>query len=409
MGKTTYELTPRDVLFFRDARPMDVDKRKDDVFNVGHGAHWPRPDQLFSAVIHELVRDPSAPEGAWYGKVKDLRVTGPFPLRNGTLYLPMPLDWDMNLVAFDVALGTTDIPAPLTAGFADRVVEKKSYPKWIPVADYARYLRGEVERGKGPTKEDEPEKDKPANGDRSLALCEPRFGTTLDATTGASKRADGKTGSGRYAAEYLRLGKGVTFVCAVETERDAELKDRWVRFGGQGGLVRFEAADDLDARLRALPQGTPTRFVRWTLLAPALFAKGWYPNWLEETVDGTRTGKVMLPMEEVLRRPGESRAAYRARMNVERRPFETARLIAACVGKAVAFSGYDSQDREKPTELAVPAGASYVFACETVEEAQKLVAALHLKARSDLGEKGFGLGVCSYVSEPEKFTAESNN
>ena len=66
MGKTTYELTPRDVLFFRDARPMDVDKsRKDDIFNVGHGANWPRPDQLFSAVIQDLVRDPSAPGGAW--------------------------------------------------------------------------------------------------------------------------------------------------------------------------------------------------------------------------------------------------------------------------------------------------------------------------------------------------------
>lgn len=405
MGKTTYELTPRDVLFFRDARPMDVDKsRKDDIFNVGHGANWPRPDQLFSAVIHELVRDPSAPEGAWYGKVSDLRVTGPFPLRNGELYLPMPLDWDMNLVTFDATIGATDIPAPLMAGFADRVVEKKSYPKWIPVADYTRYLGGEVGRGKAPT-----EADAPTNDDALLFLREPRFGTTLDAATGASKRVEGRTESGRYMAEYLRLGTGVKFVCAVETVHDAELRDRWVRFGGQGGLVRFEAADDLDARLRALPQGTPTRFVRWTLLAPALFAKGWYPNWLEETADGTRTGKVMLPMEEVLRRPGESRAAYRARMKVEMRPFETARLIAACVWKAVAFSGYDSQDREKPTELAVPAGSSYVFACETVEEARKLVAALNLKALSDLGEKGFGLGVCSYVSEPEKFTAESNN
>lgn len=405
MGKTTYELTPRDVLFFRDARPMDVDKsRKDDIFNVGHGANWPRPDQLFSAVIHDLVRDPSAPEGAWYGKVSDLRVTGPFPLRNGELYLPMPLDWDMNLVVFDATIGATDIPAPLMAGFADRVVEKKSYPKWIPVADYTRYLRCEVGLGKAPT-----EADAPTNDDALLFLREPRFGTTLDAATGASKRLEGRTESGRYMAEYLRLGTGVTFVCAVETVHDAELRDRWVRFGGQGGLVRFEAADDLDARLRALPQGMPTRFVRWTLLAPALFAKGWYPNWLEETADGTRTGKVMLPMEEVLRRPGESRAAYRARMKVEMRPFETARLIAACVGKAVAFSGYDSQDREKPTELAVPAGSSYVFACGTVEEAQKLVAALHLKALSALGEKGFGLGVCSYVSEPEKFTAESNN
>lgn len=397
MGKTTYELTPRDVLFFRDARPMDVDKsRTDDVFNVGHGANWPRPDQLFSAVIHELIHNPSTPECEWYGKVPDLRVTGPFPQWNGNLHLPMPLDWDMNLFEFDKTTGVTDVPAPLTAGFADRVVEKKSYPKWISVEDYKRYLNGEVGRGKGAEEPDEPK-----NDDGFLFQREPRVGTTLDAATGASKRVEGRTESGRYTAEYLRLGKDVKMLCAVETERAAELKGSWVRFGGQGGLVRFDdEASDLDAQLRALPQGAPTRFVRWTLLAPALFAKGWYPNWLEGTTDKTRTGKVMLPTEKVLRRPGETRAAYRARMNAERHPFETAHLIAACVGKAAAFSGYDSQDCEKPTELAVPAGASYVFACDTDEEAQKLVEVLHLKPLSDLGEKGFGLGVCSYVPAP---------
>lgn len=408
MGKTTYELTPRDVLFFRDARPMDVNKAgTDDHFNVGHGANWPRPDLLFSAVIHELVRDPRAPEGAWYGKVSDLRVTGPFPLWKDELYLPMPLDWDMNLIRFDAAIGATDVPAPLTAGFADRVVEKKSYPRWISAKDYVRYLTGDVGRGKGAQETDEP-----ANRDSALCQCEPRLGTTIDAKTGASKRGDGPAESGRYAAEYLRLGTGVKMVCAIETVHDGELKDRWIRFGGQGGLVHCVAGEkDLAAQLEGLAKskGNPTRFVRWTLLTPALFAKGWYPNWLEETADGSRTGKVMISMDKVLRRPGESRATYRARMKVEMKPFETARLIAACVGKPVAYSGYDSQTREKPTELAVPAGSAYVFVCETVEEAASLVKALDLKPLSDLGEKGFGLGVCSYVDEPREFKVESNN
>lgn len=405
MGKTTYELEARDLLFFRDARPMDVDKKRtDDVFNVGHGANWPRPDHLFSAVIHELIRDPAAPERAWYGQVPDLRVTGPFPLLGEELYLPMPLDWDMRLVAFDAQVGVTDAPQPLTAGFADRVVEKKAYPRWIAVADYARYLTGKVGVGKGPK-----EADAPDNADGTLFQREPRLGTTLDAATGASKRVAGRTESGRYAAEYLRLGKDVKMVCEIETNQDSKLEGCWLRFGGQGGLVRCaKTKKTLDERLGRLPQGTPTRFVRWTLLTPALFAKGWYPNWLEETEGDVRTGKVMLPMEKVLRRPGESRASYRARMKVECRPFETARLVAACIGKAVAFSGYDSREREKPTELAVPAGSAYVFECATVEEAEKLVDVLNLKPLSDLGEKGFGLGVCSYVAAPEKFTAESN-
>lgn len=406
MAKKSFELSPRDVLFFRDARPMDVNKdRTGDVFNVGHGAYWPRPDQLFSAVIHELIRDPEASEKHWYGSVSDLRVTGPFPMSDDKVHLPMPLDWDMNLIAFDAESGVTDIPEPLTAGFADRVVEKKSYPRWISTEDYGRYLIGSVGAGKKSE-----EADIPANSDDELYQTEPRVGTTLDSSTGASRRIAGKYMSGRYEAEYLRLGKGVKMLCEVETEKADELEGRDVRFGGQGGMVRFAASGkSLEETLNGLPRGKPTRFVRWTLLTPALFMKGWYPNWLEEQAGGKRTGKVMLPTEKVQRCPGESRAAYRARMKEECKPFETATLIGACIGRALVFSGYDSLDKEKPTELAVPAGASYVFACATEEEARKLFEVLNLKPLSDLGEKGLGLGVCSYVAAPQPFAREANN
>lgn len=399
MGKKCFELDPRDVLFFRDGRPMDVDKDRTDVFNVGHGANWPRPDHLFSAVIHELLRNPNVPESEWYGKVTDLHVTGPFPTLDGEVYLPMPIDWDMTLVRFDDGIGVTDVAKPLQAGFADRVVEKKAYPRWIGRKDYERYLKGEVGKGKSEKEPDEPE-----NVDKKLYGIEPRVGTTFDAATGASRRVESRYESGQYEAEYLRLGKDVRMICEIETEKAEGLSGRMVRFGGQGGMVRFkDAAVDLREKLMALPLGEPSRFVRWTLLTPALFVGGWYPNWLETSEDGTYIGKVMIPMSKVLRRPGESRAAYRARMKEECKPFDTATLIAACIGKAVAFSGYDSLGQEKPTELAVPAGSSYVFECETTEEASKLVETLKLKPLSDLGEKGFGLGICSYVSGPVSF------
>ena len=64
---------------------------------------------------------------------------------------------------------------------------------------------------------------------------------------------------------------------------------------------------------------------------------------------------------------------------------------------------------EKPTELAVPTGSSYVFECATEAEAENLVKVLNLKPLSDLGEKGLGLGVCSYVAGPKVFTIESNH
>jgi CRISPR type III-B/RAMP module-associated protein Cmr3 len=412
MSKISYELTPRDVLFLRDARPMDVDKvGKTNLFNVGHGANWPRPDNLYNAAIHELIHDPLAPESNWYREVPDLRVTGPFPLWKDTLYLPRPLDWDMTFTKLDAAAGATDIPAPLMAGFLDRVVEKKSYPKWVTVADYERYLRGEIGKGFAKDKPDEPK-----NDDGRLMTCETRMGTTLNPETGASKRIEGQTATGQFCAEYLRLGEGVTMACEIESEKRAsdieKLAGCAVRMGGQGGLVRFAKMDGktLRERLVALPKGALSRYVRWTLLTPALFTHGWYPNWLEIVKDGEKdrfTGKVMLPKEggkeNVLRRAGESRAAFRARRNAACSSFSSAHLVAACVGKAIAFSGYDTIDREKPTELAVPAGSCYVFECDTEREAAALVETLNLRALSDCGEKGFGLGVCSYVAAPKDF------
>lgn len=401
MSKISYKITPRDVLFFRDAKPMDVNKsRRDNIFNVGHGANWPRPDILFSAVMHELIRDPIAPEHEMYGKVPDLRVNGPLPILGEMLYLPMPLDWDMRLVAFNEEIGSTNVPKPLSAGFADRIVQKKDYPQWVSIADYRRYLNGEIGSGKKIGEADIPAK-------VNLYCVESRSGTTIDAATGASKRVDGKNDSGQFVAEYLRLEKGVSMICEIESQAADKIQKRNIRFGGQGGLARFESlggSESLLARLETLPHGNRTRYVRWTLIAPGLFNKGWYPNWLEETAEGERTGKVMLPMEKVLKQPWESRADYRARMKAESHPFDTARLIAACIGKPVAYSGYDSEKKEKPTSLAVPAGSSYVFECASEEEAAKLVEVLNLKPLSDDGQKGFGYGLCSYVSAPEQFS-----
>lgn len=374
----SYELTPRDVLFFRDARPMDTQKRQRATLRmVGHGAEWPRPDLLFSAVIHTLLGDPDRPEAQHYGSVPDLVVRGPFPLREGTLYLPRPLDWDMKVIP--IKKGTTDLPAPLTHGFLDNTEGKKSRPAWVSAEGYVRYLRGEQVAD---VEAELPE----------LYHKEPRVGTTLDDTKHTSVR-DANAVSGQWWMETLRLAQGVTMLCDVRQAKAATLAGRDIRFGGQGGTVRFDVARGLglEARLKALPQGKPSRFVRWTLLAPALFMKGWYPNWL----DGT--GHVMLPMNEVERRAGESRKAWRARAKAELKPFPSAHLIAARIGTPVVFSGWDSLEGAKPTELAVPAGACYVFECTDATEAEKLVKVLHLSQRSDLGEKGFGLGVCSYL------------
>lgn len=386
----TYRLTPRDVLFFRDARPMDVLKKGENEFRpIGHGANWPRPDILHSAVMHELIRNPESPEEEWYGTVPSLKVMGPFPHKNGKLYLPMPLDWDMMLYQMPkVEEGMTDLPKPLTCAFLDRCEGKKKYPEWISLEDYKRYLERNVGVGKAKDEVDEPKSEK-------LFDRAPRNGITLDRETGASKRSDSKC-SGRYQAEYLELAKGVTMRCEIEQSDVAMPEDgQTMVMGGQGGTVTLTQEGDLRATLNALPKGNPTCYVRWTLIAPSVFENGWKPNWLNSD------GKVMIPQNEVLRRAGEKREAYRKRKQAESQFFDEAHLIAARIGNAIHFSGWDSKEKEKPTLLAVPAGSCYVFKCKDEAEAEALVNALHLKRLSDLGEKGFGIGICSYLPEPK--------
>ena len=390
MQEKRYELKPRDVLFVRDGRPMDADKaQKKDVRYIGHGAVWPRPDHLFKGVMHGLLKETP---GATYGDFPSLKVIGPYPVKGDMLYLPRPLDWDMLIEP----CANTDLPDPLTYGFIDRVDGKKKYPAWITCEDYAKYLRCD-DRGLYDAKEtvvdDKGEEIvrkivKFPYVDGSLCGVEPRIGTTLDLGTGASKRVKGQHASGQYQGEYLRLQKDVSMWCAVETgtigmatcANDAPETPRLFVMGGQGGIVTRHATDiDLAAKLPAPSVAFDGEvFVRWTLIAPALFHEtGWLPGWCKDSrknpTDPKPLGTVMFP------------------------DCGGCSLVGACTGKPIHFSGWDTEKGIKPTVLAVPQGSVYLFKCEDRVSASALVARLHLKRQSDEGPQGFGIGVCSIV------------
>ena len=399
MKSKNYELSPRDVLFFRDGRPMDADKAVKDVRNIGHGAVWPRPDHLFKGAIHALLKSVS---GAQFGDFPSLKVVGPYPAMDGVLYLPRPLDWDMSIERCT----DTDLPAPLEFGFIDRVEGKKKYPAWIKYEDFARYLRRE-DQGLYDAEEievgDNGEKItrkvvKFPYSDGALFGAEARIGTTLDAQTGASRRVNGEHASGQYQGEYLRLQKGVTMWCAVETGKvglrpdapDAPELPRAIVLGGQGGVaLRRETDIDLAALFPA-PQVAAEGevYVRWTLIAPALFLQtGWLPGWCRDSrknpPDPKPLGTVMFP------------------------GCDGCRLVGACMGKPVFFSGWDTKTGVKPTMLAVPQGSAYLFRCDGKAGAEALIARLHLQRQSDFGPQGFGIGLCSIVKTARGAAARS--
>lgn len=401
MTEYSFDIIPLSRLFMKDARPMTGS-------DAGLGAQWPRPDHVWYAIFHAFHT--AWPEKQvwehWHSpNEKDkhlnssfrfgaLKTAGPFPRdKGGKLYFPMPLDWNYRLVSGE----ETDLPKPLTHAFQNRVVGKLNPPQWISSKDYEAYLKG--------NESDFPEK-------VELYDLERDIGITIQSDTGTTE--EGKL----YQAEYIRLQEGVKLAieasCEVlngYTKRNTDLFEKlgvpfYTVLGGQQGISLVEGGmGHLD-----IPQiQVNSRYLRWTLLSPAVFPKidadpskkinhhpgGWLPSWIDPD-----TGKVLLTNEVSPRSEKESREAYRAR--VRKAGHISATLIAARIGNPLAFSGWDVQDTApKPTVLAVPPGSCYVFDCGSKENAQALAKALNWpKRRSALfGERGFGIGICSSYSE----------
>ncbi len=410
MSETTYALEPRDLLFMRDARPMEAS-------DAGLGANWPRPDQLWNAIINTFHRtwpERQEWEGAAHTKRDGenqlsscrfgaLKTFGPFPVKNNEVYYPCPLDLDMKVVpCLD-----TNLPKPLTHAFQSVRVGKQEQQQWLSASEYRRYVRGQAVTATDP----------------GLFDTERNIGIALDSATHATEK--GKL----YQAEYLRLRSNVRLAfaasCDIRPKHGTELVNVFKKLGeatdiilgGQQGVATLHACQhDLKSEISDL-KSSPSLLLRWTLLSPALFPAipantvkgvlahpgGWLPNWVD-----AKTGRVMLPRESVERLPGEARDVWRQR--VKDAPRFEARLIAARVGKPLGFSGWDLQTTgPKPTQLAVPAGSVYLFECASPAETVALAHALNPPNRRStlFGEKGFGLGVCSLISNPKSEISNS--
>ena len=372
-----FRLEPRDLLFLRHARPMGGS-------DAGLGANWPRPDQLWNALInafHHAWPERQDWEGVAHGKTEEergknrgiqgsdrfgaLRTSGPFPFKSETraIYYPAPLDLGMEMVPCP----GTDLPLPLVFAFRARTPEKREPRHWLSGHEYWNYLRGEAA----------------AVGEPELYDGERRLGIAVDAASGAADK-------GRlYQAEYLRLREGVSLAfeasCDVKPKGETGTVDVFEKFGipqelllgGQQGVVRLRKADFAGIE----PPRIASRHVRWTLLAPAVFLAGWLPGWCADS------RKIPEAEKEP---PG----------TVMFKDCSFARLIAARIGKPLVFSGWRLRTGPKPTVFAVPAGSCYVFDCGTAENAQMLADRLNFKPCSDrFGEKGFGVGVCSPMAE----------
>ena len=452
MKTKNINLGPRDLLFMRDARPMEAS-------DAGLGANWPRPDQLWNAFIAAFWRqwpDRQSFEGEMHTVCKadkhqdnafrfgSLLTAGPFPGKkeNGkvTYYFPCPCDLaiDDECVLQPMTLqdaAGTNLPSPLKYSFCSPVLGKEQPPKWIDYNRYMQFLKGESVQ-LDTTEDEEDGQPKKRLKAEKLFDTERNIGVAIDHETGTAREHQ------LYQAEYLRLAKGVSMAglasCDLKAKGIAEnvdILDKYLAcshemvMGGQQGVVAISQDGCLKLPSVKCPiaeNGQGPVYIRWTLLSPTIFpaipqdlAKGiqgnkggWLPSWIDAA-----SGQILLRTapKDLPRQPGENRKAWRERCQGE--PLAGVTLVAARIDKPFYFSGWKTarpdDSAPKQTYAAVPAGSVYLFRCETAIVARKLWTLLNavddngnlVYRRSGVfGEKGFGLGVCSLFrgNVPEK-------
>ena len=401
----TLLLTPNDVLFFRDGRPMEGSL-------AGHSSAW-CPPHLISHALHAALhrsglkshkhcagvssrRNYSGERNQVFGS---LLTAGPFPVdADGNWYFPAPGDLlrDGSGIhsAFRLMLlkNPSSLPKPLTHALASRLIPAKdsSPGGWLRADAWGKYLRNEMLS---------PEMFKT---DGEIGDLEVSIGIGIDPETGTQDKLR------IYSAHYLRLRSGWR-LGALASADDKEYGDLLAKlFPAEkvlliGGQQRCCSVECTDSNPFPVSPEITTPYLRWTLLSPAVFPEieqeetrgirphpgGWLPNWIDP-----ENGNVLLK-QNVERQHFESRLDWRIRVRNSGKI--AARLIAAKIGNALPVSGWNLGYGAKPTQLAVPSGSIYYFECSDVENARQLCSVLNYpNRRSTLwGEKGYGIGICS--------------
>ena len=370
----TLKMYPRDLLFCKDACPMESSW-------TGCGGFLPGPNTFHGAVTAEYCRKFPEELKLRYAERKGdgLRTSGPFLFKDKEVYFPTPLDIipGNNILELRKLTGYSDFPSTLEYALFAQKADKKGTAPYISLTEMEHYLEN-----------------------KPFQLTEENVFFDREARPGITISPDKRTAEkGKfYYAEYLRLKPDVALLgeCILDEMGNLgklfEEQNPSFPLGGQQTMVYVDAVKG-----KKIPRPNVKHsgiYVKWVLLTPSAFWQGWIPDFVNQV-----TGKVTLMAEtgpRPDRLPGENRSSYRKRIA---KKLIDAKLIAARVGKHIAISGWKQKGEgggcPRATHLFVPAGSVYYFRTATEDDAQLLISSLNSKAYSAIGGRaGYGIGIC---------------
>lgn len=172
-----------------------------------------------------------------------------------------------------------------------------------------------------------------------------------------------------YRFPMIRLKKDTALIIDIECV-DNFPENGILQLGGEGKSANFEKLnEDKLEELKNIDFKFENCLFKIYLATPAIFKKGWLPDWVDEkTLEGNFNGIRL-------------------------------KLVACAVGRHIPVGGWDIANRDhKPMIMAVPAGSVYYFKIMDDTNAKEIKGKFHFKNISDINpEEGFGLSLIGEV------------
>jgi len=346
------EINPLDTLFFRDGKPFSMGED-----TWANGIFPPPPSVIYGALrsayfaehIDELRQanqndDPT----------KGLRIKGIYYSIEGKIYLFLPYDCVKEKENKEKPVKVSALSMEENADFnscpADYVLSYKDGTKVENVPD------GLIEESMFGKYLDLREQSFPIFKFSDYVLSEPKIGIGRSSKTHSSEE------SRLYRVDMVRLQnkKGSSLSIVIDFEGLNLPGKGMMKFGGEGKAVSYNKYKK-GISIEFPEFGENSKQFKIILSTPAIFNKGWIPEWMDEdTLIGDYNGLRL-------------------------------KLLTGAIGKPINVGGFDMKAK-KPKSMykAVPAGSVYYF--ELISGTMKKAGEVfHQKAISDVySEQGFG-------------------
>jgi len=362
-----YKIKPLDTLFFRDGRPfsMGAETWANPIFP-------PYPSTVYGAIRTWIIFEKGSLKDFKEGKFKEelgtpsekgsLKIKGPFIYFNNNIYLPVPFDclkteteknnlfyisW-MNRPEFfisdypleNILVNRNDFGLEECDGFLVISSLKDYLIHSDPILQFTKK--------------------------KEIFLEEKKTGIKRSRKTLSSEEGH------LYRIPMIRLKKEASLFVEINGLRNYP-EGEVLQIGGEGKTAKIEKIENDDPLkvLRDLNFNFENKVFKLYFATPAIFNKGWLPDWIDEKTFEGSYNKIRL------------------------------KLVACSIGKFNLIGGWDlANNRPKPMYKAVPSGSVYYFKILDDTPAERIKEVFHLKNISDMNpEEGFGLSLVGEVIE----------